>query len=119
LIVANYQRFARDTAAKDNNGVNGELWGSVSTQDNDTFYVIPAILTRELAKSKMSIDKTTKEYWRVKGYIDCSYKRDGTFDRYTKKERVNGRDIHCYVISINSDNLFNKKVENEMEDDLK
>lgn len=119
IIIANYQRFARDTAAPYRSDISGEMWGSVSTQDNDIFYVIPAILTRELAKSKMSIDKTTKEYWRVKGYIDCSYKKDGTFDRYTKKERVNGRDIHCYVISINSDNLFNKKVENEMEDDLK
>ena len=93
LIVANFNKFVLEDAPITNNGKNNnsEIWGAICKNDSDTFYINNHILRTELKKSGIVLDKTILEDWRVKGYIECTYNNDGSFDRYTTRKRACGK----------------------------
>lgn len=98
LIVSNQNRFTRDIGAFGNNGTPGEIWGAVApNSDNKIFYIIPSILKGELSKRfQIELDKSIKEDWLHKGYIDGTYE-NGKFVKYTKKESLNGSKRYVFV----------------------
>ena len=99
MIFSNQNHFARGDSSFGNNGVQGELWGAIAPEsDNKVFYIIPSKLKEELLKRfGINLDKSIKEDWRHKGYIDCTYK-NGKFVKYAKKESINGikRDVFVF-----------------------
>ena len=99
MIFSNQNHFARGNSSFGNNGVQGELWGAIAPEsDNKMFYIIPSKLKEELLKRfGINLDKSIKEDWRHKGYIDCTYK-NGKFVKYAKKESINGikRDVFVF-----------------------
>ena len=110
LIVSNQNRFSRSEAPMGNNGVAGETWGCVNPNDNDTFYIIPGTLRTELSRRfQINLDKSIKEDWRRKGYIDCTYDKNGKFIKYAKKESVNGKKIDVFVFHTNLDDIKNEE----------
>jgi hypothetical protein len=99
MIFSNQNHFARGDSSFGNNGVQGELWGAIAPEsDNKVFYIIPSKLKEELSKRfGINLDKSIKEDWRHKGYIDCTYKNE-KFVKYAKKESINGikRDVFVF-----------------------
>lgn len=99
MIFSNQNHFARGDSSFGNNGVQGELWGAIAPEsDNKVFYIIPSKLKEELSRRfGINLDKSIKEDWRHKGYIDCTYK-NGKFVKYAKKESINGikRDVFVF-----------------------
>lgn len=99
MIFSNQNHFARGNSSFGNNGVQGELWGAIAPEsDNKVFYIIPSKLKEELSRRfGINLDKSIKEDWRHKGYIDCTYK-NGKFVKYAKKESINGikRDVFIF-----------------------
>lgn len=116
LIVANQGKFVRSTAAIGNNGSgNNEIWGCVSPSDPTIYYIIPKILKSELSKRDGTIlDNSIKEDWKCKGYITCTYDKNGKFTKYVKKQSVNGNKIDVFVFHTDLDNEI-KKEESDLE----
>lgn len=105
MIFSNQNHFARGNSSFGNNGVQGELWGAIAPEnDNKVFYIIPSKLKEELSRRfGINLDKSIKEDWRHKCYIDCTYK-NGKFIKYAKKESINGTKRDVFVFKIKNDN---------------
>lgn len=115
LIFSNQNHFARSTGSFGNNGVQGELWGVVAPDsDNKTFYIIPSMLKGELSRRfGIELDKSIKEDWRRKHYIDCTYDKNGKFIKYGKKESVNGAKIDVFVFHTEIEKEENEEKEED------
>lgn len=98
LVIANSNRFVRQNAVIGNIGISQESWGCICPNDSTVFYIIPGILKSELNRRfGINLDKSVKEDWKHKGYIDCTYDKQGKFLKYAKKEVINGARIDVFV----------------------
>lgn len=116
LIIANQGRFIRSTAAIGNNGSgSNEIWGCVSPNDPTIYYIIPKILKSELSRrDNTRLDNSTLEDWKHKGYIDCTYDKEGKLVKYVKRVSLNNAKTYVYVFHTDLENEI-KKEESDLE----
>ena len=108
LIVANPGKFLRINAIS-NNGGNNEIFGWYDPIKPTVYYIIPKMLKSELSR----LDNSTLEDWKHKGYIDCTYDKDGKLMKYVKRVSINNKKIYVYVFHTDLENEV--KEESELE----
>ena len=103
LIVANPGKFLRINAISNNN--SNEIFGWYDPIKPTVYYIIPKMLKSELSR----LDNSTLEDWKHKGYIDCTYDKDGKLMKYVKRVSINNKKIYAYV--------FHTDLENEVKEE--
>ena len=108
LIIANPGKFLRVNCAEGNG--NNEIFGWYDPLKPTTYYIIPKMLKSQLAR----LDNSTLEDWKHKGYIDCTYDKDGKLIKYVKRVSINNKKPYVYVFHTDLENEI-KKEESDLE----
>ena len=111
LIVANPGKFIRLTQADGSVSLGGnEIFGWFDPLKPNVYYIIPKMLKSQLAR----LDNSTLEDWKHKGYIDCTYDKDGKLVKYVKRISVNNKKPYVYAFHTDLENEI-KKEESDLE----
>lgn len=111
LIVANPGKFIRINQADGSISPGGnEIFGWFDPLKPNVYYIIPKMLKSQLAR----LDNSTLEDWKHKGYIDCTYDKDGKLVKYVKRISVNNKKPYVYAFHTDLENEI-KKEESDLE----
>lgn len=111
LIVANPGKFIRINQADGSmSSGSNEIFGWFDPLKPNVYYIIPKMLKSQLVR----LDNSTLEDWKHKGYIDCTYDKDGKLVKYVKRISVNNKKPYVYAFHTDLENEI-KKEESDLE----
>lgn len=99
LIISNRNKFEYEDNINQSLKGNSEIWGCISKQNRNEYFLLPSIIKNQLSQRGITLDNGILEHWKHKGYLKCKENPEKG-NQYTLKERIHDKVVRCYVIEL-------------------